>query len=261
MEEKLSSTNKYSKSYRFGGEDYSPLHKAIQDGKELEVIQSLVDNGANINDTTIIEHHTPLYLAILKKEYVVAEYLICQGANVSTPDCNGKTCLDIVDDEETKKLIISHDYVSKNDKGRNQLHEAVNLKNYDRVLQLVCRGGEDYLSTDNKRNTCLHTAVRRNSKKIVVLLIEMYPILINAKNVKGTTALHYAVDFGFIEIFRELLEKGKANPNAADLLGNTPLHYAAKHKNNVMVEELVKAGGDINIANKKGITPKAIYNR
>jgi ankyrin repeat protein len=51
------------------------------------------------------------------------------------------------------------------------------------------------------------------------------------------------------------------NPNEQNNLGDTPLHYAIQLKNKNIIQLLMNDGGDLNIQNKKGISPFDLADR
>ncbi|OCA07041.1 ankyrin repeat family protein [Wolbachia endosymbiont of Trichogramma pretiosum] len=76
---------------------------------------------------------------------------------------------------------------------------------------------------------------------------------VNTEDVRGHTALHLAITEKRLETVRELIKSG-GNVNAEEY-GNkcTPLHLACMVGEKI-VEELVKAGAEIEQADKFGIT-------
>ncbi|WP_264953802.1 ankyrin repeat domain-containing protein [Wolbachia endosymbiont (group A) of Endotricha flammealis] len=103
---------------------------------------------------------------------------------------------------------------------------------------------------DEKGRTVLHYAV---DAKTVRFLVEK-GANVNAADVGGYTALHLAVTEKRLETVRALVKSG-ANVNAEEY-GNkcTPLHLACMVGEKEIVEELVKAGGEIEQADKFGMT-------
>lgn len=64
---------------------------------------------------------------------------------------------------------------------------------------------------------------------------------------------------GLVEVLRrEILKDLNAS---VDKDGNTLLHLAARHGYTEVVEKLIKAGADVNIANRNGDTPLGLARR
>jgi len=78
---------------------------------------------------------------------------------------------------------------------------------------------------------------------------------VNEAQGDGTTALHWAAYREDVELARMLIQAG-ANVKATTRLGEyTPLFLASKNGSAPVVELLLKAGSDVNGANKAGTTP------
>jgi ankyrin repeat protein len=77
---------------------------------------------------------------------------------------------------------------------------------------------------------------------------------------KNTPILHLAIEVGNIEIVLIIMNSllaSRENIDMTDILGNTCLHLAASrsHYCKKILEELVKAGANVNAVNDKGDTP------
>ena len=89
---------------------------------------------------------------------------------------------------------------------------------------------------------------------------------IDVRNYKGKTALHYAAKAGFLKIINLLIEKG-ATVDALDNEGETPLYEAIRstikdsQKQREALEALLVNGANLNVQNKKGLTPLQIAQR
>lgn len=75
--------------------------------------------------------------------------------------------------------------------------------------------------------------------------------------VEGTRPLHVATIAGSKEMVKLLTDRG-ALPDGPDGLGRTALHYAALGSPDAdpqLIEFLIKAGADVNVADSNGCTP------
>jgi ankyrin repeat protein len=70
----------------------SALHHAARQGN-VQAALALLDGGANINDTTNVDHSTPLLMAAISGNFDVAMKLVERGANVNLAADNGMTPL------------------------------------------------------------------------------------------------------------------------------------------------------------------------
>ncbi|HXT16373.1 MAG TPA: ankyrin repeat domain-containing protein [Gemmatimonadaceae bacterium] len=70
----------------------SALDHAVRQGNLASVV-ALLDGGANINDATVVDHTTPLNLAVINGQFDVAMELIKRGADPNLAATNGMTPL------------------------------------------------------------------------------------------------------------------------------------------------------------------------
>ncbi len=70
----------------------SPLHHAVRQGN-IGAVKALLDGGAKLDDTTSVDHTTPLLLATINGQFDVALELIKRGANPNIASTAGMTPL------------------------------------------------------------------------------------------------------------------------------------------------------------------------
>lgn len=70
----------------------TPLHHAVRQGN-LDAVIALLDGGADINDTSLVDHTTPLVMALINGQFDVAMRLIERGANPNIATADGMTPL------------------------------------------------------------------------------------------------------------------------------------------------------------------------
>ena len=70
----------------------TPLHHAVRQGN-TEAALALLDGGADINDTSLVDHTTPLVMALINGQFDVAMRLIERGANPNIATADGMTAL------------------------------------------------------------------------------------------------------------------------------------------------------------------------
>jgi ankyrin repeat protein len=73
---------------------YTPLHLAIFSLKHKQIVEMLVNKGADINAQPA-SGATPLFFAVIRDQKDDVQYLLDKGANVNLPDAYGDTCLDM----------------------------------------------------------------------------------------------------------------------------------------------------------------------
>jgi ankyrin repeat protein len=161
----------------------------------------------------------PLHVAARGDNLEIVTLLLDAGADVNTPD----------------------------EEGRTALHAAANNDQLEIVKLLIKRGADVKAKTKTDSFTPLHTAAAANAREVMILLLasgadvnggwdgkalgaHLTPILLAARN-------------GSLETARVLLAKG-ANLTAKDLLGNTALATAVSNGDKAMVKLLLARGAD-----------------
>lgn len=100
----------------------------------------------------------------------------------------------------------------------------------------------------------LHEAVNSGESEAVDYLISKDEINVNEAGAFGWTPLLLASAHGYVEIIDRLLEAG-ANPEIANVKGMTPLLYASRYGNLEVCSSLLDYGADVNAQNVTGNTP------
>ncbi|XP_030053732.1 protein phosphatase 1 regulatory subunit 12C isoform X1 [Microcaecilia unicolor] len=166
----------------------SALHQACID-ENLEVVEFLVDHGANVNQADN-EGWTPLHVAASCSYLEIAEYLLKHGANIAAVNCDGDVPLDISEDDCMENLLQEE----------------------------IAKQGIDVTAAKREEEEAMLQDARQwlNAGRIEEV---RHPRT-------GAGALHVAAAKGYIEIMRLLLQAGY-DPNSRDKDGWTPLHAAA----------------------------------
>ena len=68
------------------------LHHAVRQGN-IDAALALLDGGADINDTSLVDHTTPLVMALINGQFDVAMRLVERGANPNIGTADGMTPL------------------------------------------------------------------------------------------------------------------------------------------------------------------------
>ncbi len=202
------------------------LIKAIKDQEDLNIIESLIEdvadidavpktcynsikqyNEAKINRMYIEQGYTPLHHAVQTGNINIVKLLLKHGANINVNAGNCKRALDV----------------------------AVDVGNVE-IIRLLLENGAESDFTNNTGCTNIIDA-----------------------DIVGCTHLHFAAEHGYayIEVIKFLLEKGD-NINVTDEDGSTPLHYVAymrSWEHEKLIKFMIEHGADINATNKFGQTP------
>jgi ankyrin repeat protein len=140
--------------------------------------------------------------------------------------------------------------------GKTELHRAVINKNVEKVKSLLSAGAAVNVK-DNFGNDPLHYAATEGVLEPVTMLLQ-FGAPVNSRGRLGRSPLHLAV--AKQSIVRELLKNG-ARVSSQDDEGDTPLHLALSVASfyegyaDTVIHTLVRAGSNLNLANKYGLTP------
>lgn len=199
----------------------------------LEKIEQLLKNGADVNNTINNQGNTPLHLICLNSNSLPAiQLLIKYKANVGI----------------------------KNNKQSTPLFYASYRTCDPDVIKCLVTNGANVDEKNGDGNTPLNNACARKKDGYVIIkiLLEL-GANINIQNDLGNTPLHelFKIENSFDSIkllvstameIKKLLDTGNIN-------GNTPLHLASYHQNPEVVQYLIDKGADVTAKNKKGNTP------
>ncbi|KAK0161953.1 hypothetical protein PV327_008348 [Microctonus hyperodae] len=125
------------------------LHVASANGL-VELVEILLDAGANVNARTIDEHRTPLHLACINSKIKVIKILLrCRTSNINAKDFCGDTPLHLAvrnGDFQVVELLLRHcvDVSCRNIKGATALEEINEImknkcssKIYENIIKIL----------------------------------------------------------------------------------------------------------------------------
>ena len=260
----------------------TPLRCAAEKGHN-EVVGKLIKAGAKImeyptglvsilrENTEIVkmlggdalrdrDGRTLLHRAVLVGDKKAVEILICVGgANVNTPDENGRTPLDIARLKgHTAIAGLLREAQDASRKKERQLIFAALRGNVGAVRRLIAEG-VNVNAQSRIGFTPLHIAAQEGHTEIVRLLIGAEGIEVNTPSESeygnGWTPLHRAAFWGHKEVVELLLGAEGINVNAQEEGGWTPLYSAAQEEHTEVVKVLLGAVGiDVNTPDKDGRT-------
>jgi len=135
----------------------------------------------------------------------------------------------------------------------DEIHDAVQQGEIDRVKTLVQENSELANLADENGQTPLHFAVAGGQNEIAEFLVSKGAD-INALNAVSQSVLLYGAYFDNAEITELLIAKG-ATLNDQDAFGRAPLHYAARQHSLGALLPLIENGAEIDIRDNIGETP------
>jgi len=239
-------------------------YKINQEGKLINIVQLMIDRGADINAKNYHVGKTSLHDAFEKiviynctsiNNFI--RLLIQKGGDVNAYSNDGSTPL---------HYLCDNYYTIGNDK------EAI--KQFEYLAELLIENGADINVKNKDGNTPFHNLlsgtrdVANNLEEIIQYFIHKGTD-INAKNENGQSPFHHLLDFYHCNldgIVQFLIREG-ADVNANDNDGKTPLHYLCignyRDEDNLMdiVQILIENGADINANDGEERTPLHLFCR
>lgn len=202
----------------------TPLHLICRNGA-TDMVDVLLNSGANINEKSLQEGMTPLHVAFCADRPEMATLLIAKGANLRIRDSEGATPLHTgaANDSLTQEII--------NALPDKELHNR-----------------------DEDGRTLLHIAAEGSGSRVVAYLCEDPRVDINAKDDELETALHCATKIGNLSAMKILIDHG-IFINEIDAKKKSALHWACASGNLSAAKILINAGADLEATNAQGIKP------
>ena len=210
--------------------NHTALHYAV--GNEADVLQVLIDAGADIDAQSIVGYSS-LHYACESGELDVVKMLVRAGAGVRATDDEGFTCLHFAvchgHTDIVRYLVglpevdVNHQNVTNN----TALHYPVMNEDTD-MMQVLIDAGADVDTQRNDGYTPLHSACASGSLDVVKMLVEAGAGVRTTAN-GGCTCLILAARFGHTETVRYLVGLPEVELNHRDTIYNyTALQYAVE---------------------------------
>jgi ankyrin repeat protein len=224
--------------------------------KQDEIINSLIDAGADLDSSNLKNGISPLSCAIESESIDIIQLLIEKGADVThIKDLTYSLFAQTINNEKThllKKIIdkgLYVDTVNGND-GFTPLLQAIHKGSFAAVKFLTAGKADVNLANKVSGETPLIAAVRKGSIKIVKELLVGGTDINQANKLDGNTPLIVAISKRNIEMLKLLLAWEADVEQINWRTGESPLIYALEEKSSIdIIKALVEAGADVDEVN------------
>lgn len=273
---------------------FTPLIRALYAGASVDVIDYLVEQGADVNRLGHDERPGFLWAA-RGGNLEMVKHVIDLGADPMVEDYSGRNALGFAafgqTDLEVLKFLaedLELDPEQLDRMGRNAGLSAAYYNTSLEAVQYLAGLCDMTIRTNEGMDAFMLAAYRNKNVEVVRALMEISEDPFAREEDYGGNALHLAairgdldkIDFliseGFdpfdvtdnegrdvmslaayrnsAEVVRALIDRG-LDVNRGDAKGRTPLFYAAQRNKPEVVALLIEAGADVNAQNDHGATP------
>ncbi len=206
------------------------------EAEEVSRIRAMIKDSPDlINARNPDTGQTPLHKAAALGQFVVAQFLLANGADVDArnPKSSDRTALHLAAEGGHKAIV-----------------------------ELLISYKANVRAADRNGFSPLHLAAQHGFRGVIETLLA-HGADVNAKTLSGAIPLHFAAANGFKSIAEVLLANG-ADPNAlasqvrstaSQNFAGTPLHIAAARADDSLAGLLLTNRADVNALDDQGLTP------
>lgn len=236
----------------------------------LEIINLLLDNGADIHKRSNHLNETPLLYALKglhvnnhrarrispQRKFNVVQCLLERGADSDVWDDNDESSLMYASNGSLIALLVQYGASIHYSNNLNETSFELALRDSDELALLFLRASKNDLE-DEEDTTPFIYAARKGDITAMDTLQAFKNIDVNASDNGGSTAMTWAAYEGRIDAVKKLLEYG-ADINQLDANGDTPLTCAVSNRKTDMVVYLLLNGAELELSDIDGNTPLII---
>ncbi|HEU4964829.1 MAG TPA: ankyrin repeat domain-containing protein [Bacilli bacterium] len=196
----------------------TPLNIAA-DHEQMEIVRSLLKEGADPDGKDTVTGHRPLHTAVFHHDTEMAKLLLNHGADPNATLSRGRTPLAVAIAPRPSETVEAH----------------------VQLIQLLLDQGADPTESDADGRTALMEAASYGERELVDLLLHQKGVKVNRQDDNGVTALMEAAFQGDPEIVGALLSAG-ADPLLKDDQRQAAADYARRGDHEEVRMMLLKAG-------------------
>ncbi|XP_041016505.1 ankyrin repeat-containing protein At5g02620-like [Juglans microcarpa x Juglans regia] len=239
------------------------LHDAVRNGHQ-SVVELLLSQKPGLAMMMNEAGESPLYLAVDRKHYDIADYILQNAPEFPYGGRDGMNVLHVATIRMATKFLQKA--IEKwpclaseaDDLGWTPLHYASYIDNVGAVELLLKADRSAAYKKDKEGMSALHISAEQGHFNVTKKLISELPSTCELLDNKGRTPLHLAVENGkSIKAVKFMLRSLPVDLiNKRDSSGNTPMHLATIHVSPQMALELARDKRvDRGAINKEGLTP------
>ncbi|MDE5565070.1 MAG: ankyrin repeat domain-containing protein [Oscillospiraceae bacterium] len=202
-----------------------PLQEACHEGC-YEIVQMLLENGADVNCVDPTIHSTPLIMALRsnhQNRFEIADLLIKNGADMIT----------VTDDHNENALSAATWLSLQPDESEKEKSKQM----FQIVLDAYMQQGMNIKDVKYRCGNIYLTACNNGNVAVVEYLLDHDFYEIDETSQDSKTALIVAVQAERVEVVKYLVDN-RADMQAVDANGNTAYDYAIEKQNEEIIEML-----------------------
>ena len=235
---------------------YKNIQSAVINNEISRVNSLLTKNDIDLNDESLFID-LPLFVAVDKGYGEMIDLLIDKGANINKQVINSYSNvleLAILNSPDMLDKLIDKGYKinTKNSRGDNALVFALKFNNNLDIIKTLIEHGIDKQYTDDYNTNYLHYAAKAGSIEVYEYLLSILPEEEHKKTIDNESVIHFASSSGDLGFFKHIINRG-FDVNEKDKYGRSVLHY---FKSVAILEFLLnELSFDINEKDVQGRTP------
>lgn len=202
--------------------------KGIQGSKRYEIIDKLLNKGANV-DAKDVEGNNSLMLAIIEEDTLTVRKILVKNIAINAQNSNYETALILslkkkfqseVKRKEIVELFLENINIHVNiqdEKGKSALFYIILLKDPELFSKLQSKYDLDINMQDKLGKTALMYAIEKRNVEFAVSLINHHKIDLNLKDFNNKGIFDYVVKFFNRQIFNSIKNRKDLQKNNSDL--------------------------------------------